>query len=190
MAELRARALFHSLIVVGAALGGCGAKVDRSGQGGNAGQAGVSTAGGGGSGEGGSAGQAGVGTSGTTAQVSPADCESTFQWRCDDYDMETNCRCDVSAPLDEKACDSPFDFKCERPTPYRGVGCRCDPSALDPYDCPHTQQFTCAGGNVVLDDCHCEADAPLSGADCGGNRIFLCAGAEPEWGCWCETGIK
>src|SRR5882724_5150746 len=87
---------FHTLVVVGASLGGCGGKTVAE----HAPPTAPAMAGGSGS--------AGGGAGSATQDA----CAFAAQFVCDDYVTRTNCRCDLEAPLDDSACASPFDYSC------------------------------------------------------------------------------
>lgn len=124
---------FHTLVVVGASLAGCGGVVEEPSP----------TVSGGG------AASANAGRpSAETGGLSIKDCASSAQYLCQDYQAHVGCRCDPNAPLNKSACNGPFDFVCDDapcesstndaspgalcvPT-ISGVGCRCDPRAPAP----------------------------------------------------------
>lgn len=200
MSRVGAERWFHTLVVVGAALGGCAGKTD----------AGPSAIGGS-SGNGGSSGgvaptlTGGVASGGalnTTGGVSPSprDCAFDAQFVCDDYATRSGCRCDPAAPKDRSDCPSQFDFVCTA-LPCADshgelcvagsvwVDCRCDPSRARPMDCANPQQFYCATTLPYWGDCSCRSDLALNPAEC--RDSYCCQSDDPSFGCGCFcAGIK
>jgi hypothetical protein len=179
---------FHTLVVVGAALGGCGGAVsdkDVPAAGGSGGLTGT-----------GGASNAGLGGGGSTGTNN---CAYDAQFVCDDYATLTNCRCDTTAPLQKSDCASPLDFQCTR-LPCKAspgeiclgndyVGCRCDPSGLRPSDCATPEQFFCNVELPFFSDCMCVP--PVSPDACGTPRYYCCQSTDPQFGCTCNClGIR
>lgn len=180
---------FHTLVVVGAALAGCGGKTLEQG--------GPATRTRGGAMNGGatsaSAGRPGQSTGGS-GTASPEACSFHTEFVCDDYATLSNCSCDPSAPHDASACQSPFDFVCtEIPcTPSANViclgvsvvGCRCDPSAPRPEDCEMPEQFFCTTLYPDWRDCACRPEAAVDPASCPDS--YCCQSHDPRFGCDCS----
>src|SRR5262245_59051448 len=127
MLAVRIDRLFHSLVVIGAAMGaGCGGQVETPGSqagteggtsgnsgaagsmAGNGGAAGSMTGSSGAAGSGGSGassstgGSAGSGTTTNTVIDDPSDCEHSSQFTCD---LSTGvCKCDPSLPTGPQDC--------------------------------------------------------------------------------------
>jgi hypothetical protein len=193
MPPLNGERWFHTLVVIGASLTGCGGKTgsDQS-----------ATAVVGGAGDGGAGGgAAGGGGGGATSQVGgsadapalpgPEMCALAAQFVCDDYETRANCRCDADAPSDPSACQSQFDYTCVAipcrvtarkacPTPIY-VGCRCDPIAPRPTDCPTPEQFFCDRLSPFFMGCACQTPA-VDPASCD---VYCCESDDPRFGCNC-----
>lgn len=185
---------FHTLVVVGAALAGCGGKTlepggpeQSTGGGGTNSQTmngGTTSA---------SAGQPSQAVGGS-ASLRPEACSFQTEFVCDDYATLSNCRCDPSAPHNASACQSRFDFVCtEIPcTPSANViclgpwvvGCRCDASAPRPEDCEAPEQFFCKTLYPNWRDCACRPEPPLDPASCG--DAYCCQSNDPRFGCDCS----
>src|SRR5689334_19387405 len=91
---------FHTLVVVGASLAGCGGKTaTERGE-----SAPVAVAGSGGSD--GSSSTSGAGTAGGSL-ATPDMCAFDGQFVCDDYTTRKGCHCDLEAPRSNSACQSP-----------------------------------------------------------------------------------
>jgi hypothetical protein len=171
---------FHTLVVVGASLAGCGGKTATEQT------EPVQTTSTGGS-------ESSLGGAGRSSITKPSDCAYDGQFTCDNYDTLANCRCNADAPQDSSACTSPFDYACEQIAcrtdtnqPCLGpinVGCYCDPSALKPTDCPTPEQFFCDHfENNYFADCMCRTPAvDLAACDFG----YCCQSASPRFGCQC-----
>jgi len=182
MGHLPAERWFHTLVVLGAGLAGCGGSaVDEGGP--AASDSGAARS-----------------DSGTDAPSSSRDCAAAAQFVCQDYATLAGCRCDPNAPLDQSACNSPFDFvcdegPCEPPSPQSGtalcfspsVGCRCDPQAPRPADCAAPEQFFC---NEIADrylDCACQPERAAQPASCPSE--YCCQSSSPRFGCSCECAM-
>ena len=174
---------FHTLVVVGASLGGCGGKTVMEHAPPTA-PAMADASGSAGSGGGGSA--------------TPDACAFAAQFVCDDYLTKTNCRCDLEAPIDDSACASPFDYSCvELPCQLPSnqicvratyVGCHCDPAALRPADCQTPEQFFCDQVSPFLAGCACRSPA-VDPTSCG--HGYCCQSDNPRFGCeCCATPIR
>ncbi|HXK20960.1 MAG TPA: hypothetical protein VNG33_24280 [Polyangiaceae bacterium] len=170
---------FHTLVVVGASLGGCGGKTvaDQPRP--------ESTATAGGTGSSGSAGSGGGGIS------SPDMCAFVGQFMCDDYPTKKNCRCDPEAPADAGACQNPFQYSCVS-VPCQAtatqlclgetyVGCHCEPTALTPADCPTPEQFFCDKVSPFFANCACQSPA----VDLTSCHSYCCQSNNPRFGCAC-----
>jgi hypothetical protein len=199
MPPVGAERWFHTLVVVGASLAGCGgATTDKdmpatSGSGGTLSTGGTLFLGG--------ASSAGTpsGGVGSAALTGPRGCVYAEQFVCDDYVTRTNCRCDPGAPHQKSDCQSPLDYQCTRLTctaptasPCNGdeyVGCRCDPSGLRPSNCPTPEQFFCSQEWPFFSECACATDP--SPTSCKAPEFFCCQSDDPRFGCGCEcVGIK
>jgi hypothetical protein len=207
MPPVGAERWFHTLVVVGASLAGCGgATTDKgtpaaSGNGGTLSTGGALSTGptlllGGAS----SAGTPNGGV-GSTALTGPSGCVYAAQYVCDDYETRTNCRCDITAPHQKSDCQSPLDYQCIalpcRVPPSAAcfgdeyVGCRCDPSGPRPSDCATPEQFFCNIERPVFSHCGCVPDPAPSPTSCSGSRFYCCQSDDPQFGCGCEcVGIK
>lgn len=180
---------FHTLVVVGAALAGCGGKTVEPG--------GPATSSSGGAMNGGttsaSAGRPSQGGGGS-ASLRPETCAFLAEFVCDDYATLTNCRCDPSAPHAASACQSPFDFVCaEIPCVSSDgglcigsitVGCRCDPSAPRPEDCETPEQFFCDTLAPDWRHCACRTEPSADPASCRPGE-YCCQSTDPRFGCGC-----
>src|SRR4051812_19605681 len=114
MPPVGAERWFHTLVVVGASLTGCGgATTDRGTPATSGGASSTGGKGTGGTASGGTAsgGSASGGLDGGTLP-SPRMCKFAAQFVCDDYATRTNCRCDTTAPLNMGQCQSPLDYQC------------------------------------------------------------------------------
>jgi hypothetical protein len=202
---------FHTLVVVGASMSGCGGRATHeegtdtgnssgTGSGGAAAgarpsAAGAGVAGGGaptGAGVSGAAGadQAGAGA---VMRPSPRQCEYPWQFVCDDLEAFSNCRCDPAAPANPTACPSVFDYACvtlpcsaELCQPGLNeviVGCHCDPLALRPESCATPEQFYCSSSYPYFSDCHCREEPPVDPSACP--REYCCQSENPRFGCGC-----
>ena len=197
---LRFDRFFHAVVVMGAALPGCGGKqtddhtASPSGVSDNTGDAGTGDA----------RVDAVQDAAKTDGPVSASDCASPAQFFCAD-DAGTGCYCDASAPKTASECANPFQFQCsglgyfsqsggfgsEQP-----VGCRCNAGALTPDQCPQAVQFTCTTYDPYFEGCRCDPSAPSSAADCadagadaqtaGLYLQFRCVSQSPMYGCSCE----
>lgn len=187
---------FHTLVVVGTSLAGCGGATSEKG---------MPATGGSGSGSGGVTSMAGSTTAGTSSAgtsggstVGPSMCAYAAQFVCDDYRTRTNCRCDTTAPRQMSECANPLDYQCTG-LPCAGpsgticigneyVGCRCDPSGLRPSDCATPEQFFCSFDHGFFMNCLCSPDAAPTA--CG--QVGVCCQSDnPRFGCnCCPTPIK
>lgn len=187
MPPVAAERWFHTLVVLGAALGGCGGKTSEPKD--QAASSSGGTESGGGSASAGRPSQA----AGGSGALTPEACSFHGEFVCDDYATLSNCRCDPSAPHDASDCSSPFDFVCDEipcvPSPTLiclgaiDVGCRCDPSALRPEDCAAPEQFFCDTSRAMWHGCACHperADDPASCVD-----GYCCQSYDPRFGCEC-----
>jgi hypothetical protein len=166
MASSRIDRLFHSLVVLGAAMGaGCGGNVEVASSGANTGggQGGDSTTGSGAGDSTGTAGAGGlIGTGGTTTTTSkviddPSDCEHSSQFVC------ANCP---------------------------DCGCMCDPNLpAGPEDCGGTQHFHCQSYDPQYATCYCDPNSPEKPEDCASPGYFYCDVQDPPTGCHCVVPI-
>jgi hypothetical protein len=157
--------LFHSLVVVGAALGagGCSSTVDTQNAGAGGGSASGGQDGGATSGAGGAGGAGGADAGADAGDAGPID--------------------------DAGQCPSATQFFCEW-TPD-GTVCHCDPTApAGPEACAHTQDFHCNEYTPVYTGCTCRPGSPLTAADCPDPQFFVCAVQDPPIGCDCLVPIK
>ena len=164
----RADRLFHTLVVMGAALSGCGGKSAQDGSGGSA-----------------SAG-------GPSKVVTPSDCAFSADFTCADYTELKDCSCDPSAPHSRADCADPFDFQCQglpvapsngeisTGSPKLFVGCKCLAPALRPADCSRPEAFFCARVEPDFADCECD-EARV----CSDPTHQCCQSSEPRFGCEC-----
>ncbi|MDF2693032.1 MAG: hypothetical protein K0S65_1415 [Labilithrix sp.] len=140
--------LFHAIVVLGAALAGCGGRTDRPRE--DAGR-GPSNDGAPDAGETSDAGSDCVGTAQRVEDcASPADfvcesCSSSVSWKC---------RCENGSPESPDACEKPQDYRCQRYAPLR-TGCRCVPgSPSADSDCDAGSFLSCRGTNPPI-ACDC-----------------------------------
>lgn len=206
-ADLSAR-MFHVLVVMGAALGGCTARpIGGETDGGST--TGTSTTGD----DPGTTTEAPTPvTSSTTSSATsttsttststtddpgttaapvidePLDCPETEQFHCESYDPLLNCICDPNAPVTPEDCDHPQHFRCEGYWSGGPYGCFCDPNApLNPDDCAFPVNFNCDQYGTPPTGCSCECSygpaTPQSEDDCAGFGFYYCA-FEP-YGCCC-----
>ncbi|UQA57535.1 hypothetical protein [Polyangium aurulentum] len=154
--------LFHSIIVLGAAIGnGCSGNVEIPGNAGGAGGESASASGtGGGSSSSSSASSSSGGADGGVVD-DPFDCAHSTQFFCQDVLGQTVCNCDPTAPAGIDGCDKTQDLHCQQYMP-------------------------------VVTGCKCVAGSPATQADCGDpdQFYFTCAIDEPPIGCHCITIIK
>lgn len=148
--------LFHSIVVLGAALGGgCSSKVESvdaqgaSGSGGDAGSGGAAGA----AGEGGAGGSGGAMADAGVVIDDPSDCEFSAQFSCS-FGDETVCQCDPNAPKGPEDCEKAPDFHCWEYEPQY-VTCKCVPGSPESQeDCEEPTFFYCAYDNPPI-GCHC-----------------------------------
>jgi hypothetical protein len=165
MRTVRLDRLFHSLVVLGAAIGaGCGGHVETSSgttEGGTAagGGGGSAAAGGQGGGAATTTGDGGfigtsTGTAGTGTVIDdPSDCEHPSQFECY-LCPDCGCECNPDLPAAPEDCGSTTDFHCDMYTPEY-VTCHCYPEAPDkPEDCPDQEYFYCAIEDPPI-GCYC-----------------------------------
>lgn len=180
---------FHTLVVVGASLGGCGGKTAEPGE------PPSPTSTGGAAGAGGSAGRAG---SAGLSEPRPSMCAAAAQFVCDDWVALSGCRCDPDAPVDARACASPFDFSCREVPCEAGpneicfepdyVACHCDPTLPRPSDCASPEEFFCEVSVPPFKACGCQSPA-VDPASC--RFEYCCQSSDPIFGCeCCGTPIK
>lgn len=193
MPPVGAERWFHTLVVVGASLTGCGGATTDKGMPAASGSGGALSTGGTSSG-----GTPSGGTPAGGAPTNPSMCADAAQFFCDDYPTRTNCRCDATAPRKMSDCGSPLDFQCTAPlcggpsdicygNDY--VGCRCDPSGPRPSDCATPEQFFCNIERPFFYDCGCRPEAPPT--SCKSPYLLCCQSDNPRFGCSCDcVGIK
>jgi hypothetical protein len=164
MGTSRIDRLFHSIVVLGAALGaGCSSNVEAidgqsaSGSGGSGGAGGEGGAAGSG-GVGGAGGEGGGGGQGGAPVIDdPSDCPSANQFQCKYIDDKLVCFCDPNAPAGPEACEQTADFHCSQYEPEY-VSCKCEPGS------------------------------PTKAEDCG-EQFWACSYYDPPIGCHCITPI-
>lgn len=134
----------------------------------------------------------------------PSGCDSPLQYACDSYAPLAGCRCDPTKPRTFDDCGGPRKARCHGyvvdPTvpdagydPFRGlVDCECVPDDVTSgSECAGFGQLSCTDGNEWL-DCHCDASAPATPADCDGPWDFFCTEQDAETGefadCACKPG--
>jgi hypothetical protein len=179
----RADRLFHTLVVVGASLQGCGGKAAQE-------LASVSQGGGAGASDSGAA----AGAAGKS--LMPSDCVTPADFTCSDYAALTACFCNPNAPQTRADCADPFEFQCHAfepsppPSPNNGqiqinspvtlyVGCSCTTPLLRPESCSTPEAFFCARTEPDFADCRCDpASVCTSEQPC-------CQSAQPRFGCGC-----
>ena len=183
---------FHTLVVVGASLAGCGGKTSEPAPT-STGTGGATAAQGGSGTSGAPAGAAGVG-----AAPSPAMCAFPGQFVCGDYPTRTACYCDDAAPKDASECETPFDYTCTElacVTPSGSVcfrpdyvACHCDTSAPVPDDCATPEQFFCDGASQLpFTGCACRPEASPDPDSCPGS--YCCQSNSPRFGCDCRCAL-
>lgn len=196
---MRADRWFHTLVVVGASLSGCGGRAEVPGHG-DSEAGGPSTAGTGTGGVGsssnagagvgggvvGSSG-AGIGAAGMPNPLRPGNCAYQQQFVCASYEPLADCHCDPTAPLYPDACPKPLDFQCRPLVTVEQVyyvGCYCGPRELTPADCEVPESFFCNVTYPALADCHCDGPV-VSESECENGNVLCCQGSEPRFGCEC-----
>lgn len=177
-ARANAFKLFHSVVVLGAALGSaaCGeaANSEPGAQGGQP----SSSSGAGGQASGGLGPI--LGSGGATLVIGimspPRSC-----------DYAGSERGTAEAPLGPADCPVPEQFSCKSVTSR--VECSCDTSApIVPTDCPSTTQFDCFPFDPAKRACcRCEASAPSDESAC--SRGWSCQSYDPPVGCRCNVVI-
>lgn len=199
--DYRAHRLFHSLVVVGSALG-CGAQAtdDAAAPRGNRGT-GASAAASPSEGATANPPESSATTPATSMyavpsvipSTSPNSCADPSAFTCDDYVARTGCRCEVENPSGQGECPELWQYTCDAylsdPTsdgllaPTEGVGCRCNLDALGPDDCAERYQFTCRSYAPETTDCYCDLEALSLEL-----RPRCCFGE--DWGCYECRRIK
>jgi len=174
---------FHTLVVVGAALGGCGGKTIEEGHtvtGATGGATGGSNTGGGG----------GSSTS-TSGGIGPEACEADAQFACQDYATRRRCQCDVTRPLNMSDCYNPLDYVCtelpcldNEPCTQHFVNCSCGRASLRPKVCEAPEQFFCETTYPFFRDCACRPGPPVDPATCP--KSYCCQSNDPRFGCDCS----
>jgi len=196
----RPELLFHTVVVVGVAVGqGCGGATESTARGdGGGGDGGLGSEGG--SGAGGSSRP--VIEGGVDAQVvAPPgvfwveECEHPTQYRCESYAPLSGCVCDPALPESANECGGPQRIDCAHTacTPGKGceeVNCRCVPDApLAPEDCPGSGQFSCKQFEPEPRTCSCDPDRPGRPEDCAVTDRFLCRSYVPFTECTCSESL-
>lgn len=164
--------LFHSVVVLGAALGtGCG---QTSGSESDAG--GQSSSTGGAGGQAGSTGGLSIGGIIDVTTPSPRSC-----------DYVGGQRGTADAPLGPADCAAPEQLNCRFGA--SSVECSCDPSApMVPTDCATTTQFNCVVFEATLRACcSCDLGAPADSSEC--SHGWQCQSYDPPSGCRCNVVI-
>jgi hypothetical protein len=193
MPPVGAERWFHTLVVVGASLTGCGGATSDTGTLATSGSGGASSTGGAAS-----KGMAGGGLGGA-AFIGASMCAYAGQFVCDDYITLTNCRCDPTAPRQMTDCESRLDYQCTKVPCHAPpgsicigndyVGCRCDPSGPRPSDCATPEQFSCKDVEPFYSGCTCVPSEPPT--SCSNPNSFCCQSYDPQFGCSCGcVGIK
>lgn len=164
--------LFHSVVVMGAALTACGGQSveptvlsDPPSGGGSGGPSGVGGTGAAGGVSGGSAVGAGAGSGGTVIVIEPPVplCERPGGGSAE-------------APLGPADCAHPQEFTC-------AGSCVCSTAApLEPADCANTVEFHCLDWSLPC-GCSCIAGSPTSDDACPGR--WQCQSYDPPVGCGC-----
>jgi hypothetical protein len=166
----RASQLFHTIVVVGTAMG-CGSTQEDTGRS-----------------------DAGALPSPEAASFGATDCPSPAQYQCDAGSPEA-CGCNLQAPLGVCDCVRPGEFRCRdclsgppilgRCPLGDGVSCFCNTSIeiAAPTDCAHPEQFACSPAPAVpapvdaslsfnpgdwfdYAKCACDTTRPLVTTDC------------------------
>lgn len=153
--------LFHSIVVLGAALGaGCSSNVEVDSGQSASGAGGAGGGAGGSAGEGGAAGGAGGGggQDGGVVIDDPSDCPSTAQYHCMYVNDGLLCYCDPNAPTGPEACEKTADFHCSEYEPDY-VSCKCVPGS------------------------------PATAEGCEDFRFWYCSYYDPPMGCMCVVPI-
>jgi hypothetical protein len=180
---VRAARLFHTVVVVGTALGSaCGGRSTEPP--GSTSNAGTAAAGGGGS-----------------AVASPSDCEYVAQFRCDSYNPATHCVCDPSLPKNAAACGGAPKFLCAQEVCETGelcfsgapnVDCHCLADApTTPSDCPGGPgQFECSSYTPEFQGCDCNSALAGNPSDCSPTDSFECVAYAPSYyACKCDATL-
>jgi hypothetical protein len=178
---------FHTLVVMGAALGGCGGKSVEEGHTTTGGDGGaISTAGS-------SAGSTNN-VAGSGGPTSPDECAFDGAFVCQDYVNRLDCRCDSTRPRAASACLSPFDFACadlpcsapgnELCLATRFVDCYCDPNALKPEDCGAPELLFCDTSRAPFRRCTCHPGPAIYPEQCPDS--YCCESLDPLFGCDCS----
>jgi hypothetical protein len=193
---------FHTVVVMGASLSGCGGQSlydaggDDSEAGGSGGSSGSGPPGGAGGLTAGGTTATG-GTAGSSAPLpSPDDCASDAEFVCTDYAALTGCRCHAGVPHSPADCPSPLAFRCDAfppdpdlsSPPTRFVGCSCATQYPTPDTCP-TPQIVCDETNLGLANCRCDPTRPTSMDQCRSGEYWSCQARNPDFGCRCECCI-
>ncbi|HYQ02376.1 MAG TPA: hypothetical protein VER96_27070 [Polyangiaceae bacterium] len=183
---------YHTLVVVGASLSGCAAKVERSSvpNDANAGSAGS---------VGGATGDAATGAATGYSVTNPKQCTFDGAFTCADYESLTDCHCEANAPRAPLDCSSPFAYSCRALnvidslpdaglglTTTHTVGCHCQPNYLTPSDCELPTQFICESVEYGYSGCRCDPNLPQSAAECRPGEWLSCQSDSPRFGCHCE----
>jgi hypothetical protein len=135
--------------------------------------------------------------------LAPADCPALGQYECDGG--ADACTCNLQAPLGVCDCARPGEFRCRDclsgpPVLGRcplgdGVTCFCNTSIdiAAPTDCAYPEQFTCAPAPLVVEpadasvglagvgwfdfgECSCDTTRPIVATDCTCSRCsFACS---------------
>ena len=129
----------------------------------------------------------------------PTECASYSQFRCDRYSPLEGCVCDRAAPLGPEDCGGAQRFFCgarvcppgETCESLNNVACRCEPDApLTPDDCPEgAGQFECIGHEPTLRSCSCDPLRPGVPESCPTTDAFVCQSYSPVYECQCHPNI-
>jgi hypothetical protein len=171
--------LFHSVVVLGAALGSaCGqaASLESGAQGGQGGQGGSTT---------GTGGQASAGAGPTLTLGGSPPVITPGPRSCDYAGGE---RGTAEAPLGPADCPVPEQFSC-KPGASGLTQCLCDPTApIVPTDCASATQFNCFPFDPAKRACcQCDASAPADESSCP--HGWSCQSYDPPVGCQCNVVI-
>ncbi len=135
------------------------------------------------------------GPDGQVLMIEPGQCPAPWV-HCDSYQPPAGCRCETGGPLTEQDCAEGEQFYCEqRPAWFSvpletsgGVGkiavaCQCRALPMQPSDCLHPGQFTCASYEP-FEYCACNG-AILPTGVCDPPRNMRCENVEVPYGCRC-----
>jgi hypothetical protein len=130
----------------------------------------------------------------------PNQCASYAQFRCDRYSPLEGCRCDETAPAGPNDCGGNARFFCESfvcppgetCANRKNVGCECRADApLTPEDCPDGPgQFECTYTDPP-ESCSCDPERPGHPESCTPTEAFVCLGYSPIYStCQCNPSFE